>query len=236
MGTAGPIERYRFDGKTDPQIVRELLELAGPLSAARRPHHRGVPGYVRSAHGRAGEAHADNHALIPGSTSCSRRWSPTKPMAARSSACSPATSERGRLKLRSAASIRAVSSSARSAPTHTPEPTCRPSRHGARSSARAGGLREPTWSWWATPPMTSRALARLGARTVAVATGSYTPAYGLRCNARVREPGRHASGCCKRCSRDGRCVRSSSSKPSGECRRGARSILAAGARSSTAGP
>jgi phosphoglycolate phosphatase-like HAD superfamily hydrolase len=29
MGTAGPIERYRFDGKTDPQIVRELLTLAG---------------------------------------------------------------------------------------------------------------------------------------------------------------------------------------------------------------
>src|SRR5579859_6221828 len=29
MGTAGPIEGYRFDGKTDPQIVRELLALAG---------------------------------------------------------------------------------------------------------------------------------------------------------------------------------------------------------------
>ena len=29
LGTAGPIERYRFDGKTDPQIVRELMELAG---------------------------------------------------------------------------------------------------------------------------------------------------------------------------------------------------------------
>ncbi|OLB67506.1 MAG: hypothetical protein DMD38_06775 [Gemmatimonadetes bacterium] len=28
-GTAGPIEGYRFDGKTDPQIVRELLTLAG---------------------------------------------------------------------------------------------------------------------------------------------------------------------------------------------------------------
>jgi phosphoglycolate phosphatase-like HAD superfamily hydrolase len=27
-GTAGPIEGYRFDGKTDPQIVRELLTLA----------------------------------------------------------------------------------------------------------------------------------------------------------------------------------------------------------------
>lgn len=28
-GTAGPITTYRFDGKTDPQIVRELLSLAG---------------------------------------------------------------------------------------------------------------------------------------------------------------------------------------------------------------
>ncbi len=32
-GTAGPIERYRFDGKTDPQIVRELLSLAGHPAA-----------------------------------------------------------------------------------------------------------------------------------------------------------------------------------------------------------
>ena len=29
MGTAGPIDTYRFDGKTDPQIVRELLKMAG---------------------------------------------------------------------------------------------------------------------------------------------------------------------------------------------------------------
>jgi phosphoglycolate phosphatase-like HAD superfamily hydrolase len=28
-GTAGPIDSYRFDGKTDPQIVRDLLRLAG---------------------------------------------------------------------------------------------------------------------------------------------------------------------------------------------------------------
>lgn len=33
-GTAGPIESYRFDGKTDPQIVRELLSLAGHPAAA----------------------------------------------------------------------------------------------------------------------------------------------------------------------------------------------------------
>ncbi|HEY3279626.1 MAG TPA: HAD family hydrolase [Gemmatimonadales bacterium] len=34
MGTAGPIDTYRFDGKTDPQIVRELLTLAGQADAA----------------------------------------------------------------------------------------------------------------------------------------------------------------------------------------------------------
>ena len=28
-GTAGPIDSHRFDGKTDPQIARELLRLAG---------------------------------------------------------------------------------------------------------------------------------------------------------------------------------------------------------------
>ncbi|HMJ58588.1 MAG TPA: haloacid dehalogenase-like hydrolase, partial [Gemmatimonadales bacterium] len=28
MGTTGPIDTYRFDGKTDPQIVRELMTLA----------------------------------------------------------------------------------------------------------------------------------------------------------------------------------------------------------------
>lgn len=28
-GTAGPIDTHRFDGKTDPQIARELLRLAG---------------------------------------------------------------------------------------------------------------------------------------------------------------------------------------------------------------
>jgi phosphoglycolate phosphatase len=28
-GTTGPIDAHRFDGKTDPQIARELLELAG---------------------------------------------------------------------------------------------------------------------------------------------------------------------------------------------------------------
>jgi len=33
VGTAGPIESYRFDGKTDPQIVRELLALAAHPAA-----------------------------------------------------------------------------------------------------------------------------------------------------------------------------------------------------------
>jgi phosphoglycolate phosphatase-like HAD superfamily hydrolase len=33
-GTAGPIDDYRFDGKTDPQIVGDLLTLAGHPDAA----------------------------------------------------------------------------------------------------------------------------------------------------------------------------------------------------------
>src|SRR2546422_3687167 len=32
-GTAGPIEHYRFDGKTDPQIVLDPLSLAGHPAA-----------------------------------------------------------------------------------------------------------------------------------------------------------------------------------------------------------
>jgi phosphoglycolate phosphatase-like HAD superfamily hydrolase len=34
IGTTGPIDTYRLDGKTDPLIVRELLELAGHAEAA----------------------------------------------------------------------------------------------------------------------------------------------------------------------------------------------------------
>jgi phosphoglycolate phosphatase-like HAD superfamily hydrolase len=37
-GTAGPISNYRFDGKTDPQIVRELLSLAGHPGATSDEH------------------------------------------------------------------------------------------------------------------------------------------------------------------------------------------------------
>lgn len=33
FGTAGPIEGHQFDGKTDPQIARELLRLAGRTDA-----------------------------------------------------------------------------------------------------------------------------------------------------------------------------------------------------------
>lgn len=38
MGTAGPIDGYRFGGKTDPQIVRELLAAAGHPQAASATH------------------------------------------------------------------------------------------------------------------------------------------------------------------------------------------------------
>jgi phosphoglycolate phosphatase-like HAD superfamily hydrolase len=41
-GTAGPITDHRFDGKTDPQIVRELLSLAGHPSATSEERVRAV--------------------------------------------------------------------------------------------------------------------------------------------------------------------------------------------------
>ena len=41
-GTAGPIERYRFDGKTDPQIVGDLLSLAGHPAAGDAARIRAV--------------------------------------------------------------------------------------------------------------------------------------------------------------------------------------------------
>jgi len=37
FGTTGPIDTYRLDGKTDPLIVRELLELTGHDAAAADP-------------------------------------------------------------------------------------------------------------------------------------------------------------------------------------------------------
>jgi phosphoglycolate phosphatase-like HAD superfamily hydrolase len=42
MGTAGPIEGFRFDGKTDPQIVHELLAAAGHPSADNPGHVQAV--------------------------------------------------------------------------------------------------------------------------------------------------------------------------------------------------
>ncbi len=38
MGTAGPIDDFRFDGKTDPQIVRQLLSAVGHPDAESETH------------------------------------------------------------------------------------------------------------------------------------------------------------------------------------------------------
>jgi phosphoglycolate phosphatase-like HAD superfamily hydrolase len=42
MGTAGPIDRYHFDGKTDPQIIQELLTAARHPEASHRARHESV--------------------------------------------------------------------------------------------------------------------------------------------------------------------------------------------------
>ena len=55
-GTAGPIETHAFDGKTDPQIARELLSHAGldqisvkrvdPFGLAHQSAQRGTDGRI----------------------------------------------------------------------------------------------------------------------------------------------------------------------------------------------
>ena len=45
-GTAGPIDSFRFDGKTDPQIVRELLAMAGHPDAAHDARRNFTPGVL----------------------------------------------------------------------------------------------------------------------------------------------------------------------------------------------
>lgn len=42
MGTAGPIDGYRFGGKTDPQIIEELMTAAGHPHARSTAHHERV--------------------------------------------------------------------------------------------------------------------------------------------------------------------------------------------------
>ncbi len=42
LGTTGDFDRVRFDGKTDPQIVRELMEAAGHPESDDRRHHEAV--------------------------------------------------------------------------------------------------------------------------------------------------------------------------------------------------
>src|SRR5919197_1427734 len=57
-GAVGPIDSYRFDGKTDPQIVRELLTLAGHPAADDEADggHRRAARRARAARSRGGRA------------------------------------------------------------------------------------------------------------------------------------------------------------------------------------
>jgi phosphoglycolate phosphatase-like HAD superfamily hydrolase len=65
-GTAGPIEHYRFDGKTDPQIIRELLAAAGHPLANDARHHDGVCRRYLSLLAAELEASAGRSHLYPG--------------------------------------------------------------------------------------------------------------------------------------------------------------------------
>lgn len=67
MGTAGPIDDgYRLDGKTDPQIVRELLAAAGHPQAASAAHVDRVCRTYLSLLGKELEASAGKSHTYPG--------------------------------------------------------------------------------------------------------------------------------------------------------------------------
>ncbi|HXV87074.1 MAG TPA: haloacid dehalogenase-like hydrolase [Gemmatimonadales bacterium] len=59
MGTAGPIDGYHFGGKTDPQIVRELMTAAGHPHAESPVHLQAVCARYVGLLARELEAHAE---------------------------------------------------------------------------------------------------------------------------------------------------------------------------------
>lgn len=68
MGTTGPIDGYRFGGKTDPQIVRELMTAAGHPHAESPDHLDAVCRRYVSLLARELEAHADAIRVYDGVT------------------------------------------------------------------------------------------------------------------------------------------------------------------------
>ncbi len=68
MGATGPIDGYRFDGKTDPQIISELMTAAGHPDAKSERHIAAVcRRYLELLHGELG-ARSGNVRLYPGVT------------------------------------------------------------------------------------------------------------------------------------------------------------------------
>ena len=67
MGTAGPIDRFRFDGKTDPQIIRELLTAADHPQAQSDDHVAGVcDRYVELLAGELASTASSSTHVFPG--------------------------------------------------------------------------------------------------------------------------------------------------------------------------
>src|SRR5712692_5211028 len=170
VGTAGPIDGYRFDGKTDPQIVRELLELAGhPESRSDDRITAVCRRYVDLLTAELAKP-TQTTKLYPGIKELLAALEPYE------------TDHR----------------------------------------ALAGGLREPTWSWWATHPMTSRAPVRWGPAPLGSRRDSTTRRRSeLRVRRTCSRTWATRKRCCKRCSRDGRARGARAQSSSGECRRGA---------------
>ena len=171
FGKSGPGE-HRFDGKTDPQIVRELMRTpACPTPTSRRGSTWCSTATSRSCT-RSSRRPTMASTSSPACASCSTR---SRRATTSCSGCSPATSATARTPSSPpSASTRRVSSSVRSDPTTTSGPSSRRSR-AAAPSARSG-FRSPERDLVVigdTPADVACGVS-IGARAIGVATGRYS--------------------------------------------------------------
>jgi len=177
--------RYRFDGKTDPQIVRELLELAGHPECSSEDRITAVcQRYVDLLTAELAKPTQATR-IYPGINDLLAALEPYEAEHKALVGLLTGNVEQGAaMKLRRLASISAVLQSGRLARTRTAARTCPRSLPSAPRSAPVAASAAPTSWWWATRPDDIACARPMGGSTLGVATGFYDT-QALRAAART---------------------------------------------------
>ena len=173
FGGTGP-EDHRFDGKTDPQIVRELMRIEGHADEHIDAHMSPLlDRYVDYLHEEL-RAGADGVRVMPGVVRAARRARGARRR--RCSALLTGNLERGRAREARLGRHRSRPLPSRRVRLRSRDcaASCRPSRSGARARSSDSTSRARTSSSSATRRPTSTAAAAIGARAIGVATGHYS--------------------------------------------------------------